>query len=238
MDEQEPEEIFEHFSIEVDPGQELLRIDKFLIDRVPNISRTRLQQAAKLGFLKANDKAVKANYKVKPKDIISFWLPHPKREIELIPEDIPLNIIFEDDDVIVLDKQAGLVVHPGYGNYTGTLINALLYHCGTLKENFDGNERPGLVHRLDKDTSGVMVVAKNESAMAHLAKQFFNRTTDRLYKALVWGDIEDDKGTITGNIGRSLKNRKVMAVFPEGEYGKHAVTHYKVLQRFNYVTLV
>jgi 23S rRNA pseudouridine1911/1915/1917 synthase len=234
---QEEEELFEHYSITVDEGQAPLRIDKFLIDRVP-VSRTRIQMAAKFGLIKVDEQSVKSNYKVKSGENISFLLPHPKKEFELKPEKIALDIVFEDEDVILLNKPAGLVVHPGHGNYSGTLINGLIYYCKSLVANFEGQDRPGLVHRLDKDTTGIMVIAKNENALAHLAKQFFNRTTERKYVALVWGDLEEEEGTIEGHIGRSLKNRKVMDVFPDGEYGKHAVTHYKVIQRFNYVTLV
>lgn len=236
---EEQEELYEHYNIVADPGQEPLRIDKFLMDRVPNTSRNKLQAAARNGNILVNGNAVKPNYKVKPADEVSIVLPHPVREIELIPENIPLEIVYEDDDLVVINKPAGMVVHPGYGNYTGTLVNALIYHFENLpqrKDDFDG--RPGLVHRLDKLTTGLMVVAKSEDALTKLAKQFYDRTIERTYNALVWGDPEEDEGTITGNIGRSLKNRKVMNVFPEGDFGKHAVTHYKVLKRFGYVTLV
>lgn len=231
------EELFEHYKFTADPGQELLRVDKFLMDRIPNTSRNKIQVAASSGNILANQKAVKSNYKVKPNDEISVVLPYPPRVIELIPQDIPLDILYEDDQVIVINKQSNMVVHPGYGNYTGTLVNALVHHFGNLPESSMEN-RPGLVHRLDKNTTGVMVVAKTEHAMTHLANQFFERTTERRYHALVWGDFEEDSGTVTGHVARSLKNRKVMDVFPEGDYGKHAVTHYKVLKRFGYVTLV
>lgn len=236
---EEDGELYEHYNIVCDPGQAPLRIDKFLHDRLPNTTRSKIQAAARNGNILVNKKQIKPNYKVKAGDEISVVLPYPVREIELIPQDIPLDIIYEDDDVLVLNKEPGIVVHPGYGNYSGTLVNALVYHFDHLpekKENFFG--RPGLVHRLDKNTSGLMVIAKTEDALTRLAKQFFDRTTERRYNALVWGDFEEDEGTVTGHIGRSLKNRKVMTVFPEGDYGKHAVTHYKVLQRFGYVTLI
>lgn len=233
------EELFEHHKVQVDKGQEPVRVDKFLMDRIPNTSRNKLQIAAKNGNILVNGSVVKSNYKVKPNDEISIVLPYPVRNIELIPEDLPLNIVYEDDELIVINKQAGLVVHPGFGNYTGTLVNALVYHFDnlpSLPNNYFG--RPGLVHRLDKNTSGIMVVAKTEDTLTHLAKQFFDRTTHRRYHALVWGDFEEDEGTVTGNLARSLTNRKVMAVYDDPEIGKHAVTHYKVLERFGYVTLV
>jgi len=239
INEGESEELFEHHSVTADLGQEPLRIDKFLMDRIPKISRTKLQIAAKNGSVLVNNEAVKSNYKVKPLDKISIVLPYPVRNIELIPEDIPLDIIYEDDDLIVLNKQAGLVVHPGFGNYTGTLVNALVYHFDnlpSLPNNYFG--RPGLVHRLDKNTSGVMVVAKTEDALTNLAKQFYDRTTYRRYNALVWGDFEEEEGTVTGNLARSLNNRKIMDVYDDPEIGKHAVTHYKMLERFGYVSLV
>ncbi len=235
---EEQEELFEHYRFTADNGQEPLRIDKFLMDRIANTSRNKIQQAASAGNILVNNKAVKSNYKVKPNDEISIVLPYPPRQIELIPQDIPLDIVYEDDDVIVLNKQAGIVVHPGYGNYKGTLVNGLIYHFDKLPMSQGEHPRPGLVHRLDKNTTGLMVIAKTEQALTHLAKQFFDRTIERHYNALIWGNLSDEQGTITGHIGRSLKNRKVMHVFPEGDYGKHAVTHYKVLEKFNYVTLV
>jgi 23S rRNA pseudouridine1911/1915/1917 synthase len=230
-------EFFEHFRIVVDKGQDLLRIDKFLQNRLEKTSRTKLQDAAQAGNILVNDKAVKSNYRIKPFDVISIVLPHPPRVIELKAENIPLDIVYEDDDVVIINKQAGLVVHPGYGNYTGTLVNGLLYHFENMPSQ-PGDLRPGLVHRLDKNTSGIMVMAKNDYALAFLAKQFFNRTTQRAYRAVVWGDVKEDSGTITGHIGRDVRDRKIMAVFPEGDQGKHAVTHYTVLQRFGYVTLI
>ena len=236
----EPEnnELFEHFRFKADPGQSSLRVDKFLSNYMEGTSRSRIQSAANAGNILANDVAIKPNYKVKPGDIISIVLPHPPRKLELIPEDIPLNIAFEDEDVIVVNKAPGMVVHPGYGNYTGTMVNALMYH---LKDNelfSSGEERPGLVHRIDKNTSGLLVVAKNVTALNKLASQFYNKTSTRTYNALVWGDMKEDEGTITGNIGRNPKNRKLMHLFPEGDQGKVAVTHYKVLERLGYVNLV
>ena len=232
------EELFEHHKVVADKGQEVLRVDKFLLDRLPNTSRNKIQAAAKNGNIHANGEAVKQNYKVKPDDVVTVVFPYPVREIELIPEDIPLDIHYEDDTLLVVNKPPQMVVHPGYGNYSGTLVNALVFHINNLpekSENYFG--RPGLVHRLDKNTTGLMVIAKTEHALTHLSKQFYDRTTERRYHALVWGDIEEE-GTITGNIGRSLKNRKQMDVFPEGDFGKHAVTHYSVVKRFGYVTLV
>lgn len=238
LNEEEQEELFEHHRLKADKGQEPLRIDKFLMNRLESTSRNKIQNAAEAGNILVNDVAVKSNYKVKPGDVISIVMAHPPRDRTIIPENIPLNIVYEDDDVVVLNKPAGLVVHPGYGNYTGTLVNALVYHFKNLPNHNAEDPRPGLVHRLDKDTSGIMIVAKNEFAMTHLAGQFFDRKTKRIYHALVWGDFEEDSGTIEGHIGRNLKDRKLMDVFPEGDYGKHAVTHYKVLERFGYVTLV
>lgn len=236
--EQEEEELFEHYRFTADPGQESVRIDKYLLDRLPNTSRNKIQSAAKNGSVVVNGSSVKSNYKVKPKDEVAIVLPYPVRELELIPQDIPLDIVYEDDDVIVVNKPANMVVHPGYGNYTGTLVNALVFHFDNLPERkSDYFGRPGLVHRLDKHTTGIMVVAKTEDALTKLAKQFYDRTTERRYHALVWGDLEEDI-RIEGNLGRSLNNRKVMTVFPEGDHGKHAVTHVKVLKRYGLVTLV
>jgi 23S rRNA pseudouridine1911/1915/1917 synthase len=223
----------------VDKGQALLRIDKFLKEKIVNSSRNKIQTAADAGNILVNDKPVKSNYRVKPFDVISVVFAHPPRDKELKPENIPLKIVYEDADVIIINKQPNMVVHPGFGNYSGTLVNALLYHFNNLP-TLPNQEapRPGLVHRLDKNTSGIMVLAKNDMAMTKLAKQFFDRTIDRKYVALVWGNVQDDEGTITGHIGRDLKNRKVFTVFPNGDYGKHAVTHYKVIERFGYVTLI
>jgi 23S rRNA pseudouridine1911/1915/1917 synthase len=234
----EESELFEHFHYTADKGQSVLRLDKFLSDLMPNASRSKIQDLAKKGNILVNDIPQKQNYKVKPGDEVSVVMPYPVREIELKPENIPLEIIYEDDSLVVINKQAGLVVHPGYGNYEGTLVNAMLYHFEKLATKADEPDRPGLVHRLDKDTSGVMVIAKTEKALTNLAKQFFDRTNDRRYYALVWGDFDEDEGMIEGHIGRSLKDRKVMDVFPDGTFGKPAITRYKVLERFGYVTLV
>ncbi len=235
----EEQELYEHHRIVCDPKQSLIRLDKFLFDRLANTSRNRIQVAAKAGNVFVNGRAAKPSQKVKPGDEISIVLPYPQRDVEILPENIPLEILYEDDHILVLNKQAGLVVHPGHGNWTGTLVNALLYHFGKLP-SVPGAEipRPGLVHRLDKDTSGVMVIGKTEEALSHLARQFFDRTSDRRYNALVWGDFNEDEGVIEGNIGRSLRDRTVQFVFAEGDQGKPAITRYKVLERFRYVTLV
>ena len=237
-DPQEINELYEHFHIVADRGQGLLRIDKFLSNRLENVSRTRIQTAASAGNILVNDQPAKPSYKVKPGDAISILLPHPPREVEIIPEDIPLNIIYEDDDIIVLNKQAGLVVHPGHGNYSGTLVNALTYHLKDVPLFQEGKIRAGLVHRLDKNTSGILVVAKTELAHNRLAKQFYDRTSERKYIALVWGTLKEDTGTIAGNIGRNPRDRTKMYVFPDGKDGKPGVTHYTVLERLGYVTLV
>jgi len=232
--------LYEHFRFVADPGQTVLRIDKFLNDRMINTSRNKIQDAASAGSLKVNGIVVKANYKVKPNDVITVELTYPKREITIIAEDIPLNIVYEDEHLLVINKEPGMVVHPSYGHYSGTLINALAWH---LKDNplfNDKNDpRPGLVHRIDKNTSGLLVIAKTEEAKTKLALQFFNKTSKRKYVAMCWGDLKSETGTIIGNIGRCLKNRKVMDVFPpEEEYGKHAVTHYTVLERIGYVNII
>ncbi len=238
FEEQEDGALFEHHRLTVDPGQSLLRIDKFLANRLVNASRNRLQQAADAGNILVNNVPVKSSYRIKPFDDIQIVMDYPKRELKIIPENIPLNIVYEDDQLIVINKPAGLVVHPGHGNYTGTLVNALAWYYKDLPLFNTTDPRPGLVHRIDKDTSGLLVVAKTELAKTSLAMQFFDKTTERKYMALVWGSVKDDSGTITGNIGRSPKNRQVFMVFPEGDHGKHAVTHYKVLRRIGYVTLV
>jgi len=233
----EEQDLFEHLRIVVDKGQSLLRLDKFLIIRTENTSRNRIQNAIDAGNVLVNEKVVKASYKVKPLDVISMVLPHPPRDTEVYPENIPIDIIYEDDDVIMVNKAAGMVVHPGFNNYTGTLVNALVYHAQQLPQ-MPGNEgRPGLVHRIDKDTSGLLLVSKNEWAITFLAKQFFDHSITRKYLALVWGDLVGD-GSVKGYIGRSVKDRKVMAVYDDEEKGKWSVTHYKVLERFNYVTLI
>ncbi len=228
LDGGDQDELYVHHTFTADPGQEPLRVDKFLFNFLKNASRNKIQKSAEAGAIHVNDKAVKSNHKVKAGDTVSIVLTYPPRNTELVAENIPLNIIYRDESVIVINKEAGMVVHPGHGNRSGTLVNALLFIAEDMPLG-NGEDRPGLVHRLDKNTSGVMVVASNELAMSHLAKQFFERTTDREYIAIVWGDVSEDMGTITGNIGRSAKNRKVMDVFPNGEYGKHAVTHYRVL---------
>ncbi len=232
----ENDELFEHHKITATDGQDPLRVDKFLMNFIENATRNKLQQAAKAGNILVNDIAVKSNYKVKPGDVVKIVLTYPPNENLLIAEDIPIDIVYEDDTLMVVNKPAGMVVHPGHGNHSGTLVNGLIYHVENLPTN--SNERPGLVHRIDKDTSGLLVIAKTEFAMAHLSKQFFNRSTNRKYLALVWGNVEENKGIIEGNIGRSFKNRIQMDVFPDGEHGKHAITHFKVLERLTYVTLV
>lgn len=231
-------ELYEHHNIVVDSGQTPLRIDKFLFNKIVNVTRNKVQQAAKAGNIVVNGNPVKSNYKVKPLDEISVLMTYPPRDVEILPEDIPINIIYEDNDLIVINKQAGLVVHPGYANYTGTLLNGLAnYFAKTGQTNVE-NGFGYLVHRIDKDTSGLLLVTKNELAQTKLAKQFFDHSVEREYEALVWRDVENDEGVIEGNIGRSLKDRRVMTVFPNGDYGKEAVSHYKVLKRFGYVTLV
>jgi len=228
---------FEHYKFIADKGQNPLRIDLFLLNFIEFATRSKIQQSIKEGNVLVNDKIIKANYKVKPADVVTVLYNYPKEEKELVPQDIPLNIIYEDDVFLIINKVSGMVVHPGFGNRDGTLVNALKFHFDNLP-NIGEEERPGLVHRLDKNTSGILVVAKTDIAMNNLTKQFSNRTIKRKYIALVWGDLKDDSGTITGNIGRSLKNRKIMSVFTEENYGKHAITHYKVLKRYGYTTLV
>ena len=234
----EGNELYEHFRFVVDKGQALLRIDKYLMNRIESASRNKIQNAAKAGNILVNNKPVKPNYKVKPDDIISIVLAYPPKEIEIIPQDIPLNILYEDEDILIVNKEAVMVVHPGHGNWDGTLVNALLYYLQNLSLKKSSDEQVFLAHRIDKNTSGILLVAKNELTQAKLAKQFFDHTVERKYIALVWGNFTEDEGTIEGHIGRSLKNRKVMTVFPDGEYGKEAITHYRVLKRFGYVTLV
>lgn len=238
LGEEAADDLFEHYRIVVDKGQQPLRIDKFLTNRMEKISRSKVQQAAENDSIIVNNKPVSANYKVKPNDVITIMLAEPKIEHELQPENIPLSITYEDNDVVLIDKPAGLVVHPGVGNYTGTMVNALIYHFQHLPDAPGNQFRPGLVHRIDKNTSGLLVVAKNDFAMNFLASQFARHTVERTYVALVWGDLKEDVGTITGHIGRSLRNRQMMDTFPEGEHGKEAITHYKVIERFGYTTLV
>ena len=229
--EQEQQELYEHHRFTVDRGQESMRLDLYLQMRLEGVSRNKVQAAAKAGCVRVNDKETKSSYKVKPKDVITVLLPEPPHEFELLPEKVDFPVVYEDEDVLVVDKPAGLVVHPGVGNWTGTLVNGLLYY-------FQGSEaKPLLVHRIDKDTSGLLLVAKNEDAQVVLAKQFFDHTIERKYNALVWGDFDMDDGTITGNLARSPRDRRVMDVCDD-EHGKHAVTHWHVLERFGYVTLV
>ena len=234
--EQEDGELFEHHRFIASKGQVPLRVDKFLMNFIENATRNKIQQAAKDGHVWVNDEIVKSNYKVKAGDEVKVLFEHPPHELLLIPENIPLDIVYEDEVLLVVNKPPGMVVHPGHGNYSGTLINALIYHTDNLPVN--SNERPGLVHRIDKDTSGLLVVAKTEAAMTHLAKQFFDKTSDREYIALVWGNVEEDEGTVVGHVGRNPKNRLQMHVFPDGEEGKEAVTHFKVVERLGYVTLL
>jgi len=235
---EEKEDLYEHFNFKVDKGTDLVRIDKYLLNLIPNTSRNKIQQAAKAECVIVNGKPVKQNYRVKPFVVISILMPYPPREIEIIPENIPLDIVYEDDDIIIINKNAGLVVHPGYGNYTGTLVNALTYYFLNKIDNQGNPINPLLVHRIDKDTSGLLLVAKSEYAQIKLANDFYHHTIHRKYYALVWGDFKEDEGTVTAHIGRNPKDRLVMTVFPDGESGKHAVTHYKVVERFGYVTLI
>lgn len=233
----EEAQLYEHFRVVVDKGQEMIRVDKYLFDRLTNASRNRIQKAADAGFVMANGKPVKSSYKVKPMDVITVMMDRPRYENEVIPEDIPLDIVYEDKYLMIVNKPAGLVVHPGHGNYHGTLVNAIAWH---MKDNpdYDANDpHVGLVHRIDKDTSGLLVIAKTPDAKTNLGLQFFNKTTKRRYRALVWGNVEQDEGTIVGNIGRNPKDRMQMTVLPDDQ-GKHAVTHYRVLERLGYVNVV
>jgi len=237
--EEDNSELYEHHHIVVDPGQTPLRVDKFLFNRIMNVSRNKVQQAAKAGNILVNTKPVKSNYKIKPGDEISVVMTYPPRDVEISPEIVTFDIVYEDDDVLVVNKPAGVVVHPGYNNYTGTLLHGLAHYFKETNQLEKVENGFGyLVHRIDKDTSGLLLVAKNEQAQTRLAKQFFDHSIQRTYNALVWGDVEAEEGTIVGHIGRSLKDRRVMTVFPDGEYGKEAISHYKVLRRFGYVTLV
>jgi 23S rRNA pseudouridine1911/1915/1917 synthase len=237
-DEQDDELLFEHHRIVADPGQSLLRIDKFLNTRMGNVSRSKIQQGIENGFVKVNEASIKSNYKVHPGDIIIISFPKPPRDTEVKPENIPLNIVYEDDHLLIVNKAAGMVVHPAYNNWSGTLVNALAYHFQNLPQ-LPGNEgKPGLVHRIDKDTSGLLVIAKTEQTLTALAKQFFDHSIERTYYALVWGDLNPTQGTIDVNVGRSLKDRRVTTAFPEGDMGRRAITHYKLLQSLRYVSLV
>ena len=237
--EDEQQEMFEHFRFDIDKGQTPMRVDKYLATHMEYTSRHRIQLAIKAEYIRVNDKIVKANYVVRPGDVVTFVMPYQRRGLEILPEEIPLNIVHEDEDVLVLNKEPGMVVHPGHGHFSGTLINALAHHLGLSQGPDAEDERIGvLVHRIDKDTSGLLVVAKNEEAQLNLAKQFFVHSIERRYVAIVWGNLKEDEGTIIGNIGRDPNDRMRFKVFPDGDYGKHAVTHYKVLERFGYVTLV
>lgn len=234
----ESPELYEHFRTVVDKGQTPVRIDKYLFERIVNASRNRIQTAADNGFVMANGKPVKSSYKVKPLDVLTVMMDRPRYENDIIPEDIPLDIVYEDDDLMVINKPAGLVVHPGCGNYHGTLVNAIAWHLRNVPTYDPNDPQVGLVHRIDKDTSGLLVVAKTPDAKTSLGLQFYNKTTKREYNALVWGIVEQDEGTVTGNIGRNPKDRMQMAVMTDPTQGKHAVTHYQVLERLGYVTLV
>ncbi|WP_200974612.1 RluA family pseudouridine synthase [Echinicola sp. 20G] len=235
---QEGEGLNEHLRIEVDKGQSALRLDKFLTDKVANATRNKVQQAIENGDVRVNDGFSKANYKIKPGDVITVMLEAPNTETEVLAEKIDLDILFEDDHLLVVNKPAGMVVHPAYGNWTGTLVNGLVYHFNQLPELPGNTGRPGLVHRIDKDTSGLLVIAKSEAAMTDLARQFFDHSIERTYIALVWGEPTEEEGTINAHVGRSAKNRKVMDTFPDGDQGKHAITHWKVLERLRYVSLL
>lgn len=236
--EEQDSELYEHYRFVADKGQGQIRVDKYLAMHIVGVSRNRIQQAAEANCILVNDNPVKSNYKIKPLDVISVVMDRPRRELEIIPEDIPLDVVYEDEDLMVINKSPGLVVHPGFGNYQGTMVNAIAYRLKDTPEYDPKDPRLGIVHRIDKDTSGLILVAKNAYAKTHLSAQFFNKTTKRQYVALVWGLISEDEGRIEGNIGRDLKDRMLMTVFPGGEHGKPAVTHYKVLERLGYVTLI
>ncbi len=234
------DELYQRFSFNIDKGQEPYRIDKFLMNRIEGATRNKLQQAINAGLVLVNNKEVKQNYKIKPYDQIVVYSDLSPESTEVVPENIPLNIAFEDDDILLINKPAGMVVHPGSGNYNGTLLNGVAYYLQQKNPSISEETLPrfGLVHRIDKNTSGLLVLAKNDKAMRHLAKQFYDHTVKRQYMALVWGDVEQDEGTIVAHVGRNLRFRKLFEAYPEGDHGKEAITHYKVLERFNYVTLV
>ena len=238
LPEEQDDELFEHHRIVADAGQTLVRIDKFLMDRLPNVTRTKIQAGIHDEFVKVNDKSIKPNYKVHPGDVIVIALPEPPRDTDVKPENIPLNIVYEDEHLLVINKAPGMVVHPAYQNWSGTLVNALAYHFQNLPQMPGNDGRPGLVHRIDKDTSGLLVVAKTETALTQLAKQFFDHSIERRYWAIVWGEPDPAEGTINVNVGRSLKDRRVTTAFPEGDFGRHAITHYKVLKNLRYVSLI
>ena len=235
---EEEDELYEHHRVVVDKGQGLMRLDHYLKHHIPNVTRTKLQSAIEAESVKVNDKTAKSSYKVKPLDVITLSLPHPPRDTDIVAENIPLHIVYEDNELLIINKAAGMVVHPAHGNWTGTLINALLYYFQNLPTGRNGETRPGLVHRIDKDTSGLLVIAKTDYAMAHLARQFFEHSIERTYLALVWGEPKEAAGTITGHVGRSARDRRIMDVFADGSQGKHAITHYKTLQSFRYLSLV
>jgi 23S rRNA pseudouridine1911/1915/1917 synthase len=236
--ENQDDDLFVHQHIIADKNQSTLRIDKFLMARLPNVTRNRIQGAIKEGFIKVNAKEIKSNYKVRPLDEIKILLPEPPRDTEVLPENIPIDIVYEDEDILIVNKQAGMVVHPAFNNWTGTLVNALTYHFQQLPTMPDNEGRPGLVHRIDKDTSGLLVIAKNEMAMTHLAKQFFDHSIERTYYALVWGEPDPNEGTIDVNLGRSLKDRRVTAAFPDGDFGRNAITHFKTIEKLRYISLL
>ncbi len=236
-DEQD-DELFEHHRIVADPKQSLLRIDKFLMARLPNVTRTKIQSGIHDGFVKVNETSIKPNYKIHPNDVVTVSFPEPPRDTEVKPENIPLNIVFEDPYLLIINKPAGMVVHPAHQNWTGTLVNALAYHFQQLPQLPGNDGRPGLVHRIDKDTSGLLVIAKTEAVLTGLAKQFFDHSIERTYWALVWGEPQQEHGTIDVNVGRSPKDRRVTIAFPEGELGRKAITHYKVLKNYRYVSLI
>jgi len=238
IDDSEEGGLYEHYHLTADRGQSLIRVDQFLSNQLPGTSRSRVQAAAGAGCIRVNGTPVKSSYRVKPGDEVTVVMEYPRRETKIVAENIPLDIVYEDDELLVINKQAGMVVHPGHGNYTGTLVNALCWHLRDMPLFNADDPRPGLVHRIDKDTSGLIVVAKTEQARLNLSFQFFEKSTQRKYIALVWGNPKSDTGTIEGNIGRSISNRQIYTVFPEGDHGKPAITHYKVVERFGYVTVV
>jgi 23S rRNA pseudouridine1911/1915/1917 synthase len=237
-EEDQDDELFEHYRIVADPGQALLRIDKFLMARLPNVTRTKVQGGIHAGFVRVNEETIKPNHKIHPGDVVTVAFPEPPRDADLKPEDIPLNIVFEDEDILIVNKEPGMVVHPAYQNWTGTLVNALAYHFKNLPQMTGNEGRPGLVHRIDKDTSGLLVIAKTEIAMQSLARQFFDHSIERTYQAIVWGVPNPPSGTIHVNVGRSLKDRRVTTAFPEGDFGRNAITHYQLLSDFRYVSLI
>lgn len=238
IDDEPDDDLFEHHRIVADPGQSLVRIDKFLMDRLPNVTRTKIQNGIHEGFVRVNEKNIKPNYKVHPNDIITVSFPEPPRDTDVKPENIPLNIVFEDEHLLIVNKEAGMVVHPAYQNWSGTLVNALTYHFQNLPQMPGNDGRPGLVHRIDKDTSGLLVIAKTELAITSLAKQFFDHSIERTYNAIVWGIPDPPEGRIDVNLGRSLKDRRVTAAFPTGEFGRTAITNYKLLKDLRYVSLI